>query len=58
MDTKHSVLMLNLFRLRILAISQKHGAGSQYIQGQLNEARHQLQLHARKLFQGSSRDGF
>lgn len=50
MDTKHSVLMLNLFRLRILAISEKHGAGSQYIQGQLNEARHQLQLHARKLY--------
>jgi hypothetical protein len=50
MDTKHFVLMLNLFRLRILAISEKHGAGKEYIQGQLNEARRQLQLHERKLY--------
>lgn len=48
MNAKHLVLMLNLFRLRILVISKKHGAGSQYIQGQLDEAYHQIELQVKK----------
>jgi hypothetical protein len=41
-------LIFRLFYLRLIETSKKHGAGKEYIQGQLNEAR--LQLYARKLY--------
>ena len=37
-------LILKMFRLRISEISELHGMGQVYIQGQLGEARHQLEL--------------
>lgn len=43
-------LIFMLFYIRLIETSKKNGAGKEYIQGQLNEARHQLQLHARKLY--------
>ena len=48
MYQKHMMLMFNLFRLRILTISERHGADPQYIQGQLDEARHQIELQVKK----------
>ncbi len=48
MNDKFMMLMFNLFRLRILAISERHGAGQQYIQGQLDEALHQIELKVKK----------
>ena len=46
---EHMMLMFNLFRLRIFAISERHGAGPQYIQGQLDEARHQIKLYLTRI---------
>lgn len=37
-------LIFKIFRLRISEISKLHGMGQVYIQGQLEEARHQLEL--------------
>ncbi len=42
-------LIFNLFQLRLLEISSKYGMGQVYIQGQLEEACHQLKLQRRKL---------
>ena len=37
-------LIFKIFRLKISEISELHGVGQVYIQGQLEEARHQLEL--------------
>lgn len=37
-------LIFKIFQLRISEISELHGMGQVYIQGQLEEARHQLEL--------------
>lgn len=37
-------LIFKIFRLSISEISKVHGMGQVYIQGQLKEARHQLEL--------------
>ena len=42
-------LIFKIFRLRISEISKLHGMGQVYIQGQLEEARHQLQVQHKKL---------
>jgi len=40
--------IFKLFRLKVLKSSEKYGMGQVYIQGQLEEARHQLQLQLKK----------
>jgi len=42
-------LIFKLFQLRIFEISKKYGMGQVYIQGQVEEARHQLQVQHKKL---------
>lgn len=42
------LLIFNLFQLKVFEISKKYGMGQVYIQGQVEEARHQLQLQLKK----------
>jgi hypothetical protein len=44
MCKKNIKLIFKIFRLIISEISKVHGMGQVYIQGQLEEARHQLEL--------------
>lgn len=48
MREKNTKLIFNIFRLRLFEISKVHGMGQVYIQGQLEEARHQLELQRKK----------
>ncbi len=57
MYKEHTVLMLELFLIKIIGISKQHGASQEYIQGQLNEARHQLEVSGKKLH-WSNKHGF
>ena len=57
MCIKYTELMFELFRLRIIKISNKYGASQEYIQGQLNAARHQVEMLGKKL-QRSNSNGF
>lgn len=54
---EYFALMFNIFRFRITEISKQDRAGQQYIQGQLDEANHQLKLLEKKLY-GSNRNEF
>jgi hypothetical protein len=48
MQEKRLEIILTLFLTRISEISQKHEMGQAYIQGQLEEACHQLMLYCKK----------
>ena len=48
MQEKISEMILALFLIRIQEISQQYGMGQAYINGHLEEARHQLRLYRRK----------
>lgn len=51
------VLILEVFLFRIVEISKQHGASKDYIQGQWNEARHQLNFLEKNLRRSNS-NGF
>lgn len=42
------LLIFNLFQLKVFEISEKCGMGQVYIQGQLEEACHQLKLQQKE----------
>jgi hypothetical protein len=44
MQEKTEKLIFSIFKAMVLNRSKKYGMGQVYIQGQLEEARHQLQL--------------
>ena len=46
---KYLGLVLSLLHLRIVSISKQQGASHEYIQGQLNEAHHQVEILGQKL---------
>ncbi|KTD00849.1 hypothetical protein Lgor_2766 [Fluoribacter gormanii] len=48
MQDKRLELILSLFLIRISGTSQKYGMGQAYIQGQLEEACHQLTLYCKR----------
>jgi len=48
MDEINIKLIFKIFRLRLSEISKVHGMGQVYIQGQLEEARHQLKLQQKQ----------
>ncbi|KTC83341.1 Uncharacterised protein [Legionella cincinnatiensis] len=48
MQDKRLEVILSLFLIRILGTSQKYGMGQAYIQGQLEEACHQLTLYCKR----------
>lgn len=50
-------LLLRLVQQRIISIGKQHGASQKCIQGQLNEARHQVELLGQKLLR-SNKYGF
>lgn len=50
-------LTLNLLQQRIINTSKQHGASQEYIQGQLNEARHQVDIFGQQL-RRSNKHGF
>ena len=50
MQEKRFEIMLAAFLIRISEISKKHGMGQAYIQGQLEEACHQLKLQDKKMY--------
>lgn len=57
MYQEHLMLIFSLLKSRIVEVSKQYGAGSEYTNGQLDEAYHQLELLFMKL-QGSYRNGF
>lgn len=57
MDGEFLQRILNLFQIRIIRISKEYGASEEYIQGQMNEARHQLDLLEKELHR-SNLNGF
>lgn len=57
MYKEYMVLIFELLRFQILRISKQHGASQEYIQGQLNEARHQVEILGQKL-RRSNKHGF
>lgn len=44
--------ILAVFLTRVIEISKKYGMGQVFIQGQLEEASHQLKLHYKKMNRG------
>jgi hypothetical protein len=44
MNTTNIKLIFKIFQLRVSEISKLHGIGQSYIQGQLEEACHQLEI--------------
>jgi hypothetical protein len=50
-------LMLSLLQQKIVSIGKQQGASQEYIQGQLNEAHHQVELLGQKL-RRSNKHGF
>ncbi len=57
MYTQHLKRIFDLFQYRLMCISKEQGASQEYIQGQLNEARHQLEILGKKLH-GGNQHGF
>lgn len=50
-------LILRVLKSRIIGIGNQQGTNQEYIQGQLNEARHQVEILGKKL-QRSNKHGF
>ena len=50
-------LILGLLQRRIVSIGKQQGASQEYIQGQLNEAHHQVEILGQKL-RRSNKHGF
>lgn len=46
---EYLILLSSLLQQRIVSSSKQHGASQEYIQRQLNEARHQVEILGKKL---------
>lgn len=46
---EYLMLLFSLLQKRIVSSGKQHGASQKYIQGQLNEARHQVEILGKKL---------
>lgn len=53
MYKEYMVLMFALFRSQIVRTSKQDGASQEYIQGQLKEAHHQIEMLGQKLRRGN-----
>ncbi len=54
---EHLKMILNLLQRRIVSTSKQHGASQEYIQCQLKEAHHQVEILGQKL-RRSNKHGF
>ncbi len=56
MYTQHLKRIFDLFQYRLMCISKEQEVSQEYIQGQLNEARHQLEILGKKLHGGNQHE--